>query len=224
MDNQDKPDRRRLGCLSIGLIVICAACLTTALTIGVARYLLFPKDFKPVRLNAHEEEVLRGKVRVLTGTKAGAAAQGAEKSGSPLEPEPYSEAGARREVNLTERELNGLLAKNTQLANRLAIDLSDDLASAKLLLPLDPEFPILGGKTLKVTAGLELRYAGNKPVVILRGISVWGVPLPNAWIGGLKNINLVDEFGMNRGFWQTFAAGVENIRIEDGRLSLKLKP
>ena len=140
-----------------------------------------------------------------------------------LAPEPYSEKDAVRQIQLTERELNALLAKNTDLAQKLAIDLSEDLASAKLLVPLDPELPILGGKTLKVTAGVELRYSNQKPMVILRGVSIWGVPIPNAWLGGIKNIDLVSEFGMEGGFWHTFAAGIKDIRIVDGRLSITLK-
>jgi len=81
--------------------------------------------------------------------------------------------------------LNALLAKNTDLSEKLAIDLSQDLASAKLLFPLDEEFPLLGGKTLKVTASLELAYRGERPVVALRGISLWGVPIPNAWLDNM---------------------------------------
>ena len=58
---------------------------------------------------------------------------------------------------------------------------------------------------------------------MLKGVSLWGVPIPNAWLGGLKNVDLVKEFGAQRGFWQAFAAGVENIRVEEGNLSIKLK-
>jgi hypothetical protein len=126
-------------------------------------------------------------------------------------------------VVFTERELNALLAKNTDLAEKLAIDLSDDLASARIILPLDPDLPVLGGKTLKVSAGLELRYENARPVVMLRGISLWGVPLPNAWIGGIKNVDLVKEFGGESGFWKAFADGIEYIKVEDGRLTVQLK-
>jgi hypothetical protein len=140
-----------------------------------------------------------------------------------LTPERYSETDASREVRLSEREVNGLLARNTDLANKLAIDLSKDMASAKILIPLDPELPVFGGKTLRVHAGLELRYDSQKPVVMLRGISIWGVPIPNAWLGGIKNVDLVKEFGDESGFWALFAAGVENIRVEEGHLSIKLK-
>ncbi|NOR50357.1 MAG: arginine N-succinyltransferase [Desulfuromonadales bacterium] len=139
------------------------------------------------------------------------------------QPERYSETGANREIIITERELNALLAKDTDLATKLSIDLSQDLASAKLLIPLDEEFPLLGGKTLKVTAGLKLAYKNNKPVVALKGISLWGVPIPNAWLGNMKNVDLVQEFGDQNGFWSAFADGVEEVEISDGQLRVRLK-
>lgn len=205
LGNGKKPNRFRTAA-----IIICTIVLAAAATLWVAKAYLFPKAFKPVQLTTREQQVLDHKIQNLTS------------SGS-LAPEPYSEKNADRQIQLTERELNALLAKNTGLAQKLAIDLSEDLASAKLLVPLDPELPILGGKTLKVTAGLELRYSNQKPVIILRGVSIWGVPIPNAWLGGIKNIDLVSEFGMEGGFWRTFAAGIDDMRIVDGRLSVTLK-
>ena len=100
-----------------------------------------------------------------------------------------------------------LPARYTDLARKLAIDLSDDLVSAKLLLPVDEDFPIMGGRILKVRAGAELAYRNGKPVVVLRGVSIMGVPIPNAWLGGLKNVDLVSEFG-DAGFWKAFSDGV----------------
>lgn len=225
--------KQKPGCLKIGLILLGVVCLTAGLTFWLAKAYIFPKAFKPVELNAREAEVLNAKINSITATqrpsqnsdrRVVSPEQSPGKASGRLEPERYSEKDADREIRLTERELNGLLARNTDLAEKLAIDLSDNLASAKLLVPLDPEFPFLGGKTLKVTAGLELRYTRQKPVVILRGVSIWGVPVPNAWLGGIKNIDLVREFGMEQGFWHTFAAGVDDIRIEEGKLAIKLKP
>jgi hypothetical protein len=105
----------------------------------------------------------------------------------------------------------------------LAIDLSDDLVSAKLLLPVDEDFPLLGGKILRVRTGVVFTYDKGKPVVILKGVTIMGVPLPNAWLGGIKNIDLVKEFGADKGFWKTFSDGVEDLKIEEGRLKIKLK-
>jgi hypothetical protein len=234
METDPPEEKRKGGCLKIGLLVVAVALVTSVVTLWVAKGYLFPKAFRPVQLDAREEKVLDSKIEALTdrarqapGNRDRAIQRPPHRQNGPrgaLTPEPYGEKDADREIHFTERELNGLLAKNTDLARKLAIDLSDDLASAKLLLPLDPDLPFLGGKTLKVTAGMELRYADGRPVAVLRGVSVWGVPLPNEWLGGLKNIDLVREFGMDHGFWHSLAAGIEHIRIEDGSLTIKLKP
>ena len=50
-----------------------------------------------------------------------------------------------------------------------------------------------------------------------------GIPIPNAWLGGLKNIDLISEFGDSDGFWKSFADGVEDIHVEEGALKIKLK-
>lgn len=209
---------------TLGLVLLSVA-LSVGITLWVVTAYLFPSEFKPVTLNQQEEQLLQQKLQRLDfgqrrGTRGNRPSSGSQQ---PLTPERYSEEGASREIALSEKELNALLASNTDLAQRLAIDLSDDLASAKLLVPLDPEFPILGGKTLKLTAGVEMRYSNGRPVIILKGLSIWGVPMPNAWLGNLKNIDLVQEFGNERGFWQAFADGVEEITVEEGRLRIKLK-
>lgn len=145
-------------------------------------------------------------------------------SNTKLKPEAYKENDEARRVVFSEREINALLAHNTDMADKLAIDFSQNLASAIWLLPLDPEFPILGGKTLKLSAGLELAFKDERPVVKLRGVSLWGVPLPNAWLGYKKNIDLVNEFGSQGGFWNAFADGIEQLGIEEGKLVIELKP
>ncbi len=209
---------RRFDWLHVTLIVLLSIIAAVGLTYWLVVTYVFPTHFKPVTLSASEEKVLDAKLNRLESPQAGAASQS-----SHLEPERYSEEGARREVAFSERELNALLAKNTDLAQKLAIDLSDNLVSAKLLVPMDPDFPILGGKTLKVRAGVELAYRGSRPVVVLRGISIMGVPLPNAWMGGIKNIDLVREYGGKEGFWKSFADGVDDIHVEEGKLVIKLK-
>ncbi|HOE96102.1 MAG TPA: arginine N-succinyltransferase [Candidatus Sumerlaeota bacterium] len=209
--------RRRLTPGKAALIVILMLLLTAGVAAWpVGRY-LFRKSFDPVQLRPREDETLERKLRAI-------GYQPADREGDqPLEPEPYREDDALRVVSFSERELNALLAKNTDLARRLAIDLSDDLVSAKLIVPLDEDLPVLGGKTLRVSAGVELAFRERRPVVILKGVSLMGVPLPNAWLGNLKNIDLVREFGDEAGFWKTFADGVDAIDVEDGRLVVKLK-
>ena len=168
-------------------------------------------------LSSQEQQQLSRKLERLDSVA------GRPPAGGGPAPEPYSEEGASREVRFSERELNALLANNTDLARKVAIDLSDDLVSASILVPMDPDFPVFGGKTLRLRTGVEFAYQNGRPVVRLKGVSLMGVPLPNAWLGGLKNIDLVQEFGNDEGFWKAFADGVEEVRVEQGNLMLKLK-
>jgi hypothetical protein len=229
--------KKKSGIGKFLLILLIVAIGASALTYFIVTQYIFPRQFTPVQLTEKEKVVLDAKIDRLDPTKRvsiisnpiPSQSEASEPHSSEAmpqgqtQPERYSEAGANREITFTTREINALLANNKDLAQKLAIDFSENMASAKLLIPLDPDFPLLGGKTLKVTAGLELRYAGTKPVISLKGVSVWGVPIPNAWLGGIKNVDLVSEFGLEKGFWSTFAAGVENISVSDGRLTLKLR-
>ncbi len=202
-------------------LILAVIAVTSIVTVRLTTAYLFPKTFEPIVLNQKEQQVLEGKLKVLKfelNTKPAAG----KKSAAVLEPQRYSEVGASREASFSEREINALIANNTDLASKVAIDLSQDLVSARVLVPLDPDMPMFGGKTLRMNAGLELRYKGGRPVVIIKGISLWGVPLPNSWLGGIKNVDLVHEFG-DEGFWKAFSAGVDNIVVGEGRLTIKLK-
>ncbi len=197
------PSRRFSG-WQVALCTLLGVVLSVALTLFIGYRMLFPRAFSPTELSQREQAALDEKLQRL-------------------EPERYSEAGANRELHFTEKELNALIAKRPDMARRLAIDLSENLASARLLVPVPMDFPLFGGQTLRVNAGLQLAYTSGRPVVVLQGVSVMGVPIPNAWLGGLKNVDLVQEFGGGQGFWQTFADGVESIEVQDGELQLVLK-
>ena len=218
---------RGMSGMKIFLIVLVTMLVTIGVTLLVVKYYFFPSEFKPVQLSVKEEQVLDAKLDRLESLDVAyqprrkSVGSGAEAGA--LEPEAYSEEGADRSIRLSERELNALLAKNTDLARKLAIDLSDNLMSARLLMPVDEDFPIMGGKILKVRAGVELAYRNDKPIVVLKGVSIMGVPIPNAWLGGLKNIDLVEEFGSGDGFWKAFADGVQDISIVEGNLRIELK-
>lgn len=226
--------QRRFGCLQVAGLLVIAVLVTALITAWAMKAYFFPSEFKPVALSVQEERLLASKLRNFERPDTGADSRGGPDKGVPpradeydeqgaLKPEAYSEAGTRREIRFTERELNALLASNTDLAKKLAIDLSDNLVSAKLLLPLDEDLPVLGGRTLRVKAGVIIAYEGDKPIVILKGLTIMGVPIPSAWLGGLKNIDLVEEFGTDEGFWHSFAEGIAAMTVEDGRLKIVLK-
>ena len=210
------------------LIVLAVVVVSVGITYWFLRTYVYASEFEPVLLSAPEQAALDGKLADLgldptNVMPVAARSEDRFDEDGRLIPERYSEDASKRSVSLSEKELNALVASNPDLARRFAIDLSENLASSKLLIPVDPEFPVLGGKTLRVTAGLELDYRDRQPIVILRGVSVMGIPIPNAWLGNLKNVDLVGEFGGRPGFWQSFAAGVETIAVGDGTLDIELK-
>ena len=187
----------------------------------------YARPFTPVELTQPEKNELNTKINALQ--KSAKSSHGLNKNPGEerykdgnLKPEPYSEKNASREIFLTERELNSFI-KDPSIAKNVAVDLSNDQLSIKILMPLDKDFPILGGKTIKLHMGTTLAYSNNNLVVVMNGISVGGVPVPAAWWGGIKNKNLVEYFGGNNGFWDTLSAGISDVKITDGRMYVKLK-
>ncbi len=211
-------------------IVLGTIVLTAAVTYWAVRTYIYAKDFEPVVLNQNEQRQLDNKLLALgyqpEPTSAKAQQQRDQNefdSSGRLKPQKYSEESGERDLSFSEKELNSLLASNTDMAKKLAIDLSQDLVSVRLLVPVDRDFPLLGGKTLRLSTGVEMSYKDGRPRVVLKGVTVMGVPIPNAWLGDLKNIDLISEFGDEQGFWKSFAAGVDDIHVEDGELKVKLK-
>lgn len=204
---------------------------TLLITVGVSFWLfrtyIHPADFKPVTLTIKEQRQLDTKLSALglnpRELLPDVEREDARDADGRLIPEEYVENAEKRDIHMSERELNSMLASNPELARRFAIDLSDNLASAKLLIPIDPDFPIMAGKTLRVSTGIEIAYRQERPVVKLRGVSVMGVPIPNSWLGNLKNVDLVSEFGNDPGFWKSFSAGIELLEVVEGELHVKLK-
>jgi len=106
--------------------MLLTAVVTLLVAVWVVRNYLFVSQFTPVTLSAQEERALQAKLQRLDALEAverpaGPGKENAAEAG-PLEPEPYSEEGAKREIEFTERELNALLAKNTDLAHKLAVE------------------------------------------------------------------------------------------------------
>lgn len=222
--NPITPPKSGFSGMQVLAIVAVSTCIAVIATGVALKLMLFPSPFKPVVLNAGEEQRLAAKLQAFEDGGRNIPSQQKEHDDKGvLIPEKYSEESGSRQISFTEREVNAMLAKNTNLAETLAVDLAEDMVSVKLLIPLDSDFPMLGGKTLKVKAGTELAYRNGKPVVKIVGVSLMGVPMPNAWLGGLKNIDLVEEFGGSGGGWDIFADGVESISVVEGRLNIRLK-
>ena len=213
---------RILGIIALFFIVV--------ITVSVwwIKHNLYANPFNPTKLNEREQQVLNTKLERLEQSfqkqgKFSGTRTDEEMTKGRLEPEGYIEDPARREIRISEKELNALIAKDEKAARQIAINLSDDMISLKLIIPVDKGFPFLGGKTLRLSCGVTLRHEAGKPVVALRGVSIGGIPIPNAWLGNLKNVDLVHEFNGQHGFWGTLSKGVEDIKVSNGSLSIKLR-
>ena len=218
--------RHRFSGTQVMLFVGLAVLATALLTAWWINQYLYAATFEPIQLTRAEQQFLDNKMAKLAQGNPVGFSPSSQNSVFPdgsLEPEPYSEDAASREIQLTEREVNALIAKDADMAKRVAVDLAENLVSVKLVVPVNEEVPLLGGKTLKLNFGVELSYANDKPVVAMQGISLGGVPLPSAWWGDIKHINLVEEFGGPGGFWDQFIKGVEDLHIQNGRLHITLK-
>jgi len=213
---------RILGIIALFFIVV--------ITVSVwwIKHNLYANPFNPTKLNEREQQVLNTKLERLEQSfqkqgKFSGTRTDEEMTKERLEPEDYTEDPARREIRISEKELNALIAKDEKAARQIAINLSDDMISLKLIIPVDKGFPFLGGKTLRLSCGVTLRHEAGKPVVALRGVSIGGIPIPNAWLGNLKNVDLVHEFNGQHGFWDALSKGVEDIKVSNGSLSIKLR-
>jgi hypothetical protein len=211
------PPSGRTGAARLVLVVVATVIVTALFTAWwVGRY-VYARDFSPTRLTAAEAQVLEEKLSRLDEAAA------PPRPADDMAPEPYREDDAARVIRLSERELNGLIAKQDDVARRVAVDLSRDLVSVKLLVPFDENLWLVGGTTLRLCFGLALSYGGGGPVVAMRGVGVGGIPVARAGGGEIKNGNLVEEFGAPGGFWDQFAQGVEYIEVRDGQLLIKLR-
>jgi hypothetical protein len=218
---------RRFGCLAVTGLLLVTVLLSVLVTLWVARTWLFPPPLEPVVLDAREQTELDAKLRDLSiaslpTANDGTTGNGVDTDANTLQPQAYTERPQDRVIHFTQRELNALVARNPDLAERLALHLSDDRLSATLLITLPPDLPILAGQTVKVATGLQLRHAQGRPIVSVEGVSIMGVPLPSAWLGGIKGRDLVALHGSDGGFWQAFGEGVRDLRIEQGRLRVEL--
>lgn len=209
--------RKAFSSAQLSAAVVFAILLTVLGGWAFVRFYLLPQSLPTVTLSQQEQLGLDRKLAYL-----GLTPEQASTDPRTAEPRPYSEEGASRVVEFTERELNSLIAQDPQWGSRVAIDLASDLVSLTALLPVPPDFPVMPGQNIRVTAGAELAFRDDRPVLVLKGVSVMGVPLPAAWLGNLKNVDLIQQFGNDPGFWQNFAAGIKAAEVRDGQLRVEL--
>ena len=142
----------RLGTAALVLLLVSVSALTVVAALVAARLWIFPPGIEPVTLDPREQADLDRKIQPLR-----------EAAGIPgPAAEPYAELDAHnsrerdRIVYLTERELNAIVAKSPELADKVFFRLSEDMISASLLITFPEDFPVLAARTVRVGTGLRI--------------------------------------------------------------------
>jgi hypothetical protein len=195
------PVPRKKSCLVPVLIGIIAV-----LVIAIGLIWWNNRPIQPVQLSAEEKTVVQQKMEAIQQVEA------------PAEP-AYEKGG--KEIILTERELNGLLNEHTTLGEKVKFELATDAVHARLESDLDPDLPVVGGKKLKARARFLVKTEDGVPSFVLDDLTVWGVSLPNDWLGQLKGKDIFGEIlGGGKG---GKVAGVEEMTVRPGELKIRLK-
>jgi len=126
-------------------------------------------------------------------------------------------------VQLTEREINGLLNDNTDLGQKVRLEFGRDAVNAYIAAPIPEDVPIVGGKMFRARGRFRLSLSNDAaPVAMLEDVTVYGVSLPKAWLGGLKGENLLsDVMGERDG--KPLIKGIKSVRLQPGVLLLELE-
>jgi hypothetical protein len=125
-------------------------------------------------------------------------------------------------LRLTERELNGLLNANTDLGQTVRLEFGRDAINAYVAAPIPEDVPILGGKMFRARGRFRVAVTnGASPYLVMEDVTVFGLSLPQAWLGGLKGQNLLSEvMGERNG--TPVLQGIKSLRVEPGALVLEV--
>jgi len=223
----EEPKKRRFGCLHVLGIVLIVMVVTALLTAWWIKSNIYAARIETPVLNAEEQQVLDSKLAKLTepaGQEAVSTDAAPAKAEFATKPGEFSDDEEfKYELTISEKELNAMIADEPELAGHVKVDFGEDSISLTVLIPVDEEMFLVGGTTIRLRVDVTLRYEDQKPVFAFHHISVGGIPIPGAWLGDLKDVNLAEAFDEEGGFWDQFAAGIADIKVQDGQLWVKLR-
>lgn len=202
------------GIIALLLVIIAAVAITLWWS---------QRPIKPVVLSDQEKVAVEGKLERLS-----TAAEESDNAAAPVvaesKPEPdRTYVPGSRVLQLTEREINGLLNQNTDLGKSVRLEFARNAINAYLVVPIPEDAPLLGGKMFRARGRFRMSFAdGEAPYAVLEDVTVYGLSLPQAWLGGLKGKNLISQaVGEHEG--KPLLNGVKSLRIEPGVLLLEVE-
>jgi hypothetical protein len=188
--------------LIAGAVLLGVCGLAAASTVWWWNHNLHAAPLQPVQLSAAEQTALDQKVREM---KTGAA--------------PASDPS--KTIVLSEREINGFL-KEQCCGEQVKVKIDNGAITATALVPFDKDVPIIGGHTvrLKVAVNTELDK-DHRLALRVTDVNVGGISPPNAWLGGIKGVNLLADDSKNSPF-KDIADGIKSFDVKNGEVRVVL--
>lgn len=203
------------------LLTLLATFLAGALIAGGGAYWWFKRHLdaralEPVRLAEAEERAFEAKLQTLAAAGESVATPGAQ-SGSATADE--------RTVQISGREINAFLAERG-LGENIRVELARDLLHVAMIVPIpaDSGLPLLAGANLRLRFSLDAAcdpQAGAR--FAIRDVRLGGVPLPDAWLGGIKGLNWVDQNLNQDPGVQRFLSGIQDLEVRPEGIRLRLR-
>ncbi len=225
-----------------GCGAVVALVLLIFATVGITLWWI-QRPIKPVVLSTREKAVVDQKLRQLDSGRTSSSSSVDSRPAAPVEnraveavelpaviPPPDANGTPNRRyvpgskaLTLTEREINGLLNANTDLGKSVRLEFEKDAVNAYIAVPIPKDFPIGGGKMFRARGSFRLSIGnGGAPYAVLEDVTVLGLSLPKAWLGGLKGENLLaDAMGQRPG--TPILKGIKSLRVEPGALVLEVE-
>lgn len=204
------------GCI-IALVLVLVIVLTAAGTAWWIRRSMSPPPIEPVVLSQTEEAALDEKLELLGGSRAdGQASEPAGTRSGRLDFE-VDQDFVRKPVLISEREINGLIARNPELAGKVSVSLTQDRIKVSANIPLPPDVPMVGGQTLRLKMLTKLVVADGRSMLMLEDLAVGGIPIPSAWLQDVKGRDLLADIQQDEGM-QALLQGIEKLEIQDGQI------
>jgi hypothetical protein len=224
-----EPKRAGMSTLKLLLIILCCMFVTAMVAIGGCiwwfNHYFNPKPHQPVQLTQPEQQQLDAKLTAFsaklpppaapTDTPAPVMAEGMP---APLDPEM-----SKRTLLLTEREMNSYLAKQN-LGDKVKVQFGQGIISANVILQAPADFPFIAGQKIRLDFNFTASASGTdkRLGLVMDDVSVGGIPLPNAWLGDLKGIDIIEQRLKNDRAFKRFLDGINTLEIKDGQMRVIL--
>jgi len=205
------PSWKSIILITLGVFVLGCG-LAAATTAWWIKRNIYASPIQPVTLTQSEQQTLDAKLHVL------------DTSASMPDAPAASPGEQERTLVITAKEINAYLASQN-LGDTVKVDLGQDSISATMVVPVpkDAGVPLLSGTNLRLSLSLGAQMDPAKKVaIIVRDIRLGGIPMPNAWLGDIKGVNLAGENLEKDPALQRFLAGIQSLEITPAGLRIVL--